>query len=175
MTNEISDQVVYANLQMAAESVFLPSAGQIPVSALTRGNDRSSKTPTVIAEQIAKDWTIAAHIENTTTGLSATLFKSKTGEYVMSIRSTEFIDDAVRDNKATNELEVKDTGFAIGQLADLEKWYQESVKPLTAGGALTVTGYSLGGHLATAFEQLHRSEVVQGYCGVNDPARAIPQ
>jgi len=43
----------------------------------------------------------------------------------MSLRSTEFIDDAVRDNMATNALEIRNTGFAWGQLSDLQKWYGE--------------------------------------------------
>ena len=43
----------------------------------------------------------------------------------MSFRSTEFIDDAARDNQATNTFEIKDTGFAWGQIADMEAWYAE--------------------------------------------------
>ena len=38
------------------------------------------------------------------------------------MRSTEFIDDAARDNEATNKLEINDFGFAFGQLADRETW-----------------------------------------------------
>lgn len=166
MTNAISAYFTYANLQMLAESTQIPdgySKGSIDKTWLTKGNERSSRTPDDIADQIVKDWAIVAHSGNSGTGFSATLFKSKTGEFVMSIRSTEFIDDAVRDNMATNDLEVKDLGFSLGQLSDLEKWYQKAVKPLTGGSDLTVTGYSLGGHLATAFEQAHHSEVKQVY------------
>jgi Ca2+-binding RTX toxin-like protein len=160
MANEVSTYFTYANLQMAAEAL-LHKYG-FTIDGLGKGNDRASRTPTAVAEQLIKDgWTVVAHQTNTPTGLSATLFK-RDDEFVMSIRSTEFLDDAVRDNKATNELELKASGFAIGQLADLENWYQKTVKDLTAGRPITVTGYSLGGSLATAFEQLHRGDGVVG-------------
>ena len=76
---------------------------------------------------------------------------------VLSFRSTEFIDDYARDNLATNSFEIKETGWAWGQIADMEAWYAQLTGP---GGALngnkfSVTGYSLGGHLATAFNLLH--------------------
>ncbi|ADX48579.1 Ig family protein [Paracidovorax avenae ATCC 19860] len=77
----------------------------------------------------------------------------------MSFRSTEFIDDAARDNKATNVLEIKETGFAWGQIADMQAWYAKlkSDPALLGGGqAFSVTGYSLGGHLATVFNLLNQ-------------------
>jgi hypothetical protein len=37
----------------------------------------------------------------------------------MSFRSTEFIDDAARDNQATNAMEIKEAGFAFGQIRDM--------------------------------------------------------
>jgi len=75
----------------------------------------------------------------------------------MSFRSTEFIDDAARDNQATNTFEIKDTGFAWGQLSDMESWYAElkTGGKLPSGANFSVTGYSLGGQLATAFNLLH--------------------
>ncbi len=49
----------------------------------------------------------------TATGFSGALFvNSLTHELVLSFRSTEFLDDAVRDNTATNMLEIDGTGFA---------------------------------------------------------------
>jgi hypothetical protein len=95
---------------------------------------------------------------NTPTGFSGTLFKSnKTGELVMSFRSTEFIDDAARDNQATNALEIKETGWALGQIRDMQAWYADlrksSLDPtktttgtINQGQPFKVTGYSLGGH-----------------------------
>ncbi|SDP94092.1 hypothetical protein SAMN04489708_1587 [Paracidovorax cattleyae] len=46
------------------------------------------------------------------------------GELVLSFRSTEFADDAARDNQATNTLEIKEKGWAFGQIADMEAWFQ---------------------------------------------------
>lgn len=67
----------------------------------------------------------------------------------------------MRDNRATNTFEIKEKGWAFGQIADMEKWVQSEVVQKAikeAGGQLNVTGYSLGGHLATAFNILHRNE-----------------
>ncbi|WP_077001411.1 putative Ig domain-containing protein [Variovorax sp. KK3] len=75
----------------------------------------------------------------------------------MSFRSTEFIDDAARDNQATNTLEIAATGYAWGQIRDMEAWYQ-SLKDrglVSKEQGFAVTGYSLGGHLATVFNLLH--------------------
>lgn len=69
------------------------------------------------------------------------------GELAMSFRSNEFVDDAVRDNQATNALEIKDKGWAFGQIADMEAWYASlrADGKLSESDTLTVTGYSLGG------------------------------
>ncbi len=64
-------------------------------------------------------------------------------------------------DQATNELEIKATGFAWGQIADMQAWYAElKADPGKLGGgqAFSVTGYSLGGHLATAFNLLNAGE-----------------
>lgn len=56
-------------------------------------------------------WEVVAQQDNTPTGFSGTLFKSKaTGELVLSFRSTEFVDDNARDNVAANALEIKEYG-----------------------------------------------------------------
>ena len=77
----------------------------------------------------------------------------KAGEKVMSLRSTEFIDDAVRDNEATNTREIADRGWAFGQIDDLEQWFQglRNEKLIGDGEQIRITGYNLGGHLASAF------------------------
>lgn len=170
MNKEISSYLKYANLQIAAEALYglkaasagSPFQGDIDVQVLMLGNERTSKfTATQAQSFIAEGWTIADHISNTRSGFSGTLFKNKeTGELVMSFRSTEFVDDAVRDNQATNSLEIKAKGWAFGQIADMEAWYA-SLKnngELSQSDALAVTGYSLGGHLATAFNLLRQEE-----------------
>jgi len=172
MENKIATYLKYADLQMAAESLFgvLPNdstgaikdATSMTQSSLIDGNKRSSKFTEVLAKQFLDDgWAVVEHKTNTSTGFSGTLFRNtKTGELVMSFRSTEFIDDAARDNQATNKMEISEGGWAMGQIADMEAWYRElNANPNKLGGkTFTVTGYSLGGHLATAFNLLHQAE-----------------
>ena len=155
----------YANLQMAAEATDLSKvlAGTMELKdALVNGNNRASKFTQTQASQFVSDgWVVVDHKPDTTTGFSGTLFRNtKTGELVMSFRSTEFADDAARDNQATNALEIREKGFAFGQIDDMQSWYASLQASGKITGPLTVTGYSLGGHLATAFNMLHKGEGV---------------
>jgi hypothetical protein len=78
------------------------------------------------------------------------LFKSASGELVLSMRSTEFLDDAVRDNEQTNKAEVIGHGWAFGQIADMEAWYAELKADPNLFGLykhLSVTRYSWPGIL----------------------------
>jgi hypothetical protein len=188
MTNDIATYLKYANLQMAAEALFdrQPAEpgtiyfGKIEPEVLTLGNNRASKFTTTQATEFASLWEVVEHISNTPTGFSGTLFKAKSGggseidalrtkygitagELTLSFRSTEFADDAARDNQATNNLEIKATGWAFGQIADMQAWYQRlretySTDFARAGGKFAVTGYSLGGHLAAAFDLLRTED-----------------
>ncbi|MFE8643843.1 hypothetical protein ACFX58_02000 [Sphingomonas sp. NCPPB 2930] len=168
----ISQYLSYANLQMAAEAFIrdeitgeLKNTGTEYEKSLTRGNDHASRFVATQAQKFAAEWDVIDQRANTTTGFSGTLFRNKeTRETVLSFRSTEFIDDAARDNKATNELEIKNTGFAWGQIADMQAWYAElqaDPAKLGAGQAFSVTGYSLGGHLATVFNLLNAGAAQQ--------------
>jgi VCBS repeat-containing protein len=169
----IAEYLKYANLQMAAEA-FLKDpdtgaeyySGDYLITALEKGNKHASLFTESEAMKFAdpnEGWIVLDQRANTPSGFSGTLFKNnKTGELVISFRSTEFIDDAIRDNAATNTLEIKNTGFAWGQLTDMEDWYQSIKSKIPAGSPLDVTAYSLGGHLATAFNLLHRSELNGG-------------
>jgi hypothetical protein len=171
---------------MAAESLFgitdvdLPGAVRLgtsmSVASLTKGNTRSSKfTETQATQFIADGWTVVEHKSNTTTGFSGTLFKYTgetdaargltKGELVISFRSTEFIDDSARDAEATNNLEIKAHGWAFGQIADMQDWYAslKSSGKIPSSRQITVTGYSLGGHLATAFGLLHKNDLTAAY------------
>jgi hypothetical protein len=124
-TPTISDYLKYANLQMAAEAFLVdkkeePLPDNLLKAALIEGNNHASRfTPTQAAD-FATHWKVLAQQPNTSTGFSGTLFEcikddpvtgAKAGELVISFRSTEFIDDAARDNEATNK-EIKDFGFA---------------------------------------------------------------
>ena len=162
----ISDYLKYANLQMAAEAFLVdalgnPLTGDRYREALESGNGHASKFTESEAIKFESEWTVVDQRKNTDSGFSGTLFRNKrTNEYVISFRSTEFIDDAIRDSASTNTLEVHDTGWAWGQLSDMESWYQSINGQID--GPLNVTGYSLGGHLATAFNRLHQSELNGG-------------
>jgi hypothetical protein len=160
MSTDITNYLKYANLQMAAEALWDRPDPEGVVGQLKFGNNRSSKFTQTQADQfIANKWTVVDHKANTPTAFSGTLFKNiQTGELVMSFRSTEFADDSARDNQATNTLEVKEKGWAFGQIADMESWYASlKADPAKLGNNnFSVTGYSLGGHLATAFNLLRR-------------------
>ena len=174
----------YALLQIAAEAYLgttdrndpaaPTSTGPIDLTAamLTKGNTHSSKMTAQQAEQFSLEWKVLSHQPNTATGFSATLFVYIgepdsargvfPGQMVVSFRSTEFIDDQARDSKATNELEIKEGGWAFGQIADMQKWWS-SVASQVGSAQVDVTGYSLGGHLATAFYELHSSQINKVY------------
>lgn len=104
------------------------------------------------------------------TGLSATLIEKvengqATGEYTLAIRSTEFRDwskggDGERDKAGADIESIATKGFALAQLAALEQYYEwlKNNGKLPANAQLNVTGYSLGGHLATVFTEIHRSD-----------------
>lgn len=166
----VADLLKYADLQMAAEA-FLVNGSSVKTGsqlrdALITGNNHASRFTEAQANRFIEYWEVAAQEANTNTGFSGTVFRcikddpltgARAGELVMSFRSTEFIDDAARDNMATNTLEIADTGFAWGQLRDMVNWYQKLTEPggTLAGQSFSVTGYSLGGHLATAFNLIY--------------------
>jgi len=175
-----AEMLKYANLQLAAEALYDFRAKLTPSQTpgdlisteghyfdairpdiLTTGNEHASRFAPTEAEKFVKDWIVIDHLSNTTTGFSGTLFYNEAEkQYVLSIRSTEFIDDTLRDSVATNAMEIKEFGWAFGQISDMEAWYAQLTKP---GGPLegkhfSVTGYSLGGHLATAFNLLRHED-----------------
>lgn len=180
-TPTIADYLKYANLQMAAEAFLFDEATlhvkvDIP-KALKEGNLHASVFTQAQADAFAAQWEVLDQQANTSTGFSGTLFKAikdnlalgiHKDELVLSFRSTEFVDDAIRDSAATNSLEIKDGGFAWGQLRDMEAWYQELNQkglldtPSGDPAKLSVTGYSLGGHLATTFNLLRQQEAQAG-------------
>lgn len=172
LNSQIKQLLTFANLQMAAEAFWLGegsiSDSEQIQSVLERGNTHASRFMPVQAAQFADEYEILAHRNNEPrvaggTGFSGTLFRNRaTGELTLSFRSSEFIDDAVRDSKSTNELEIKQLGWAFGQIAEMEDWFaslRQSGVLNDASGQIrpfNVTGYSLGGHLATAFNILRR-------------------
>ena len=136
---------------------------------LEEGNNHTSILTAPQIKEFMENWKVVAYLPNTTTGFSGTLFQAKrdipgttikAGEKVMSLRSTEFIDDEVRDSQQTNTHEIAKKGWAFGQIDDLEQWFQglRNEKLIGDDEQIRITGYSLGGHLATAFNILHRDE-----------------
>ncbi|MES9899660.1 MAG: hypothetical protein ABW148_11630 [Sedimenticola sp.] len=127
-TPTILEYLKYADLQVASEAFIrnpdtgdLRTSGQDYIDALTDGNKHASRFTKAQAKNFASQWEVLDQEANIGTGFSGTLFRHRmTKEHVISFRSTEFIDDAVRDSLATNQMEIFDTGFAWGQISDME-------------------------------------------------------
>src|SRR6218665_58734 len=163
MSREIETYLKYANLQMAAEAYVVSKTStpgdtsggsQLTSDVLTKGNDRSSRFTAIQAEEFIQEWEVVEQIANTSTGFSGTLFRARRGapergivkdEMVLSFRSTEFADDAARDNQATNAMEVKEEGWGgFGQMGEMKGWVESlrSREKIPSAATLTVTGYS---------------------------------
>lgn len=135
------------------------------------------------AQAFVARYQIIDHHANDASGFSATLMRdTTTGEYTLSFRSTEFKPAALGGDKERDafqaDADIALHGFAFGQLAAMEEYFarlKQGVKSdgtidptlqaffATPGHAINVTGYSLGGHLATVFTELHASEVNRTY------------
>ncbi len=166
----------FALQQMAAES-YLDDPGGLQVH-LTRGNNKFGFDPptgpllgatrftNLLAERFIAKYDIVDHHANDATGFSATLMRdTTTGEYTLSFRSTEYRNpdeggDFARDGLLGADGELFSDGFALGQLAAMEAYYRDlrSSGKLPTGSTLNVTGFSLGGHLATIFTELHYND-----------------
>ena len=179
---EISVWLNFALQQMTAESylsgIDITSDTQVR-PRLLRGNNAPGFDPPVNytrfteqqADRFLTSYDIIDHHANDATGFSATLMREiGTNNFTLSFRSTEFknqVDggDWERDGQPGADGEIFFNGFAVGQLVSMEKYYQQLKADggLPQGAMLSVTGYSLGGHLATIFTELHANEVQQTY------------
>lgn len=161
MTENLSTWLKYAKLQLAAEAFLINENGVKLYSddalsgALIDGNKHSSKFTKTQATEFAAQYTVIDHQPNTGTGFSGTLFKDKADNYIVSFRSTEFVEDVIADSVGSNE-GISDYGWAFGQISDMEKWWANVREKHPEVTKVSVTGYSLGGHLATAFAQLRK-------------------
>jgi trimeric autotransporter adhesin len=121
-----------------------------------------------IIDQLSDDPNGTSFRDNT--GLSATLIRTVDGQFTLAIRSTEYRNssqggDFQRDTSGGAGRDISNVGFAFAQLDSLEKYYaylKSRPELLPPGATLNVTGYSLGGHLAMVFTELH-PEVSQAY------------
>ncbi|HEY5627009.1 MAG TPA: hypothetical protein VIR79_03620 [Nitrospira sp.] len=191
----ISTWLQFALQQMAAESYLdqLASGRQLK-DILTDGNNDIRVIPpeqfsgkTRFTDQLTSyfvpapgssaRYQIVDHHANDATGFSATLMRdTQTGEYTLSFRSTEPLPQAEGGDRERDlfgaDAEIAASGFAFGQLAAMEEYYQsfKASGLLPTGAVLNVTGYSLGGHLATVYTELHAAEIAQTYV-FNGPGR----
>jgi Ca2+-binding RTX toxin-like protein len=161
------DGIAWANPQQVRARLFQGNTRpDVPASGHTRAPDALGRIFT------NSNYSIVAHRANDSTGFSGTLLQwtNEQGaiEYTLSLRSTEFKPfdeggDRERDNLSGANGEVVGSGFAIGQLAALEDFYQREVLPVVGATKINVTGYSLGGHLATVFTETHSDQVRAAY------------
>ena len=116
------------------------------------------------ADDFLDNYEIVHHLPNRSSGFSATLMRNRqTGEYTLSFRSTEFRDeinggDGSRDGIGGADSQIANRGFALGQLMQMEDYYNFLINDsnlINAQTRLNITGYSLGGQLATAFTAMH--------------------
>jgi Ca2+-binding RTX toxin-like protein len=188
--SEISTWLQFSLQQMAAESYLDGIDLNIKENVKIRlrlGNNRSgfpesgatrftgTQTQGLQDQAFVDRYQIVDHHANDATGFSATLIKDlsdPTGKtFTLSFRSLEYqnqVDggDWERDGLSGAAGEIAGTGFALAQLVSMERYYRElkaDPSKLPLGAILNVTGYSLGGHLATVFTQLHANEVAATY------------
>ena len=141
--------------------------GDQSATAVLPGKTRMT---TLQAEDFIQRYQILDHHANDATGFSATLmFDTQANSYTLSFRSTESAPTLLGGDRERDffgaDVEIGTSGFAFGQLAAMEEYYR-SLKDsgkVPIGAVLNVTGFSLGGHLATVFTELHAGEVNQAY------------
>lgn len=189
---ETSSWLNFALQQMAAES-YLDGIVDLTDDALVRprllsGNNRPGSpllNYTRFTEELADRFLASNELvhqhANDASGFSATLIHERdqngqlTSNFTLSFRSTEYRSqsqggDYERDG--ANGLlgtgadgEIASKGFAFAQLLSMELYYRElkNSGALSQNAVLNVTGYSLGGHLATVFTELHAAEINHTY------------
>ena len=119
------------------------------------------------------------------------MFRDKSsGEYTVSFRSLEYAEESkggdwMRDGRPGGAGEISGRGLAFAQAASMERYLEnlqqgrrydavsgkwiadaklaEASQALTSGGGANITGFSLGGHLASVFTLLHGDLVKHAY------------
>ncbi len=174
----------FALRQIAAESyldLFI-SGQRTLIDVLQLGNNKPTFSPINYTRMTLTQATtfdskvaIVDHHANDATGFSATLMRERdqsgqlTNNFTLSFRSTEYrsqpVGDAQRDSVQGADGEIALAGFALAQLVSMERYYRDlkASGELPQNAVLTVTGYSLGGHLATVFTELHASDIAHTY------------
>ncbi len=134
---------------------------------------------------------LSLHVDNINTelssGFSGSLFyDSVNEEYTLSIRSTEYAEQIRDAGDLFDDLVIGAHGWAFGQLFSLDRFWNYLLsgdlntppegttipnpdalgvfqQKMSWGETINVTGYSLGGNLATAFHALEPSAVSQAF------------
>lgn len=75
------------------------------------------------ADLFLADWSVIHHQPDTGSGFSATLFKSKDGEYVLAMRGTAGLLDLVR----ADFFEIATNGLALRQIVDMYNYWQRLI------------------------------------------------
>jgi hypothetical protein len=164
-TNELIRRLQFGNNNQ-------PVLGIDPNPDLSPNLQGATRFAQIQAVEFTQRYDIVSHHASDATGFSATLMKdTTTNTYTLSFRSLEYqnqVDggDWERDGLSGAAGEIAGTGFALAQLVSMERYYRElkaDPNKLPSGAILNVTGYSLGGHLATVFTQLHANDVTATY------------
>ncbi|HUS39632.1 MAG TPA: putative Ig domain-containing protein, partial [Pirellulales bacterium] len=143
------------------------------------------------AEEFLARYEVVNHLPNTASGFSGTLMREiTTGDYTLAFRSTEYLpasEGGDRERDFGTNAEIASLGFALGQIASMESYYEHLIAGESynaadgqweydptlddfssrfgagnIGGTLNVSGYSLSGNLANVFAALH-PEVEHAY------------
>jgi hypothetical protein len=160
---------------------YLKIGSNDPAKQNKSENDPLLASATRFTEAQAKwftdNYTIVTHYPNDASGFSCTLFREnkENGEYILSFRSTEYQmqdkgGDYEHDGSDATDGDISVHGFGMAQIASMEKFYEnlkqgktwnatthvweqsDAVKAFAEGNPpLNLTGYSMGGHLVSAF------------------------
>jgi hypothetical protein len=179
----VCDYLKYANLQMAAEAFLkqrIDWRGALLgwydlITALKAGNNRSLLFTDTQATAFADpNGRCSTKRPTRTPAFPARCSKrSRTTPRSASRRTNSSSPSAPPNSSTISPVTTRPptnwnwpkAAFALGQIADMEAWYAELLAPSRTGGqppllgkTYSVTGYSLGGHLATVFNQLRQAE-----------------
>jgi len=162
------DELTYSDVDQVKRRLKLGANNhRVP---LNEKNPHATRMTKIQADYFWKNFEIIDHLPNRSSDFSATLTRNKnTGEFTLSFRSTEYRLPEQGGDKYRDGLEADGSialqGFALAQLASMEDYYAwlKSSGTLPAGAVLNVTGYSLGGHMATIFTELHTQAVNHTY------------
>jgi hypothetical protein len=157
----------YANFQEDAYVVALKNAGMTQAQA----------------DKFASEYSVVTQIGDTLSGFSATVFKDTNNQLTIAFRGTNDLFDLLDADFS----EIVATGAARTQIVEMYNWWQkishingsevsqiayvngeiihttdtatgEAYSALQADAVVDVTGHSLGGHLAMAFNELFASQ-----------------